>query len=566
MVTKDWPPKLDINKESILQLFTGETFYSSVDASIREAILNSIDALGRRQDQDTSLDPHINVEFDHQSRTISISDNGDGMGKDQVANLFATVGASAAQIAADTSTGQYKAVGEFGIGVLSYFLVCERFHIHTMRPGNEPLGLEFQREMLDAMTPAVTVEPERDHQGTNLLLFVDKKTDFDQILTKFPHWIRDVTGLTARELPGNTPIQQGGISREVKPVSVSTPDWIHAAHIRPPILYDSWDRFDGAAHVDILYRGVFVASVRINGLWAIEGAIHVDPKHFRPKLNREGFVGHQLETELEPVLKSCHPAVLERAIECVREVLRGDVVKKWSLRRWVTLWLAVPRSGRYQVAARLWDEEFRSRKAFRLLTAGNQSENVSIRDLEELGLEVLYIAPHNLSRLGAVTQQAVRVLRNSGELVVQGINRESSFLQRTTFVGASTGDLLVNHFRDVLPKLIQVEAVARDVITREAVTTVFSEKPVVQLVRLGRGAAPILPVGDKIWINIEHDKGKEIVRIICARNEGHMGLWFGCIKFGPEHAQQIANILSTCPERPSKLGPIRRRFLMRTIN
>ena len=565
MITIDWPPKFNIDKASILQLFTGETFYSSVDASIREAILNSIDALGRRQDNDPSFSPRIHVEFDRQSRTITISDNGDGMGKQQVGKLFATVGASAAKVAVDASAGQYKAVGEFGIGVLSYFLVCERFQIHSMKPGDEPLGLEFQRNMLDAETPAVIVEPRRTDQGTDLLLFVDKEASFDQTLKRFPHWIRDVEGLTATESPGAKEIQQGGISREIKPVLVSTPDWIHVAHIGPPILFDSWDQFDGSAHVDILYRGVFVASVTINGLWAIEGAIHVDPKHFRPKLNREEFVGDRLQSELEPVLKSYHPAVLERAIECVREVLSGDIAKDWSLRRWVTLWLAVPRGGPYEVAAKLWDEEFRNRKAFRLLAAGDRSNDVSIRDLEELGQNALYIAPHNLRNKDQVTQQAVRVLRNSGEPVVQGVDREPRFLEGTSLIGASTGELLVNHFRGVLPKLIPVESVAHDVVSREAVATVFSDKPYVKLVRLGKGAAAILPVGDKIWINIDHDNGREIVRIICTRNEGHMGLWIGCIKYGAEHAQQIAKILSTCPVNPSKLGPIRRRFLMGTI-
>ena len=566
MAATDWPPKFTIDQESILELFTGETFYSSVDASIREAILNSIDAVGRRQATDTSVCPRIDVNFDRQSRTVTISDNGDGMARDQVGELFSRVGASAARVAAEAGGDQYKAVGEFGIGVLSYFLVCERFQIHSMKPDNEPVGLEFSRGMLDAKTQAVAVEPRRTEQGTDLILFVEKEAFFDQILKRFPHWIRDVDGLTATESPSGKQIQQGGISREIKPVSVSTPDWIQAAHVGPPVLFDSWDSFDGAAHVDILYRGVFVAPVTVEQLWAIEGAIHVDPKHFRPKLNREGFVGDELKSELEPVLRSYHPAVLERAIECVREVLSDEITRNWSLRRWVTLWLAVPRSGPYERVAKLWDEEFRNRKAFRLLGPGQQSDDVSIRDLEELERNELYIAPLNLTKTNQVTQQAVRVLRNSGQLVVQGVDRESQFLQETSLIGASTGDLLVNHFRGLLPKLTQVETVANSVIRREVVATVFDDEPYVQLVRLGNDAAAIIPVGNEIWINIDHEGGKEIVRTICVRNEGHIGLWIGCREHGKEYARQIANILPTCPPEASKLGPIRRQFLMGAIS
>lgn len=565
MATNDWPPRFTIDQARILELFTGETFYSSIDASIREAVLNAIDAVGRRREIDNSLSTQIDICFDRQSQTVTVSDNGDGMGQGQVSRLFSRIGASAARVAADAQRGEYKAVGEFGIGVLSYFLVCERFQIHSCTGGGETLGLEFTREMLDANTQATLVEPRRNQQGTDLILFIEKEPSFNQILEKFPHWIRDVEGLTATEIPGNLRIEQGGLGRRVRPVERESPPWIQLAHIGPPELFASWDQFDGSAHIDILYRGVFVSSVTVDRLWAIEGAIHVDPKHFRPKLNREGFVGDQLQAELEPVLRAYHPAVLERAIECVREVLDDRVTQSWSLRRWVTLWLAVPRSGPYRRAAKLWDEDFRSRKAFRLLGPGQENEEVSIRDLEQLGGDELYIAPLDLPRTSQITQQAVRVLRNSGQLVVQGVDREPQFLESTSLVGSSTGDLLVNHFKGSLPRLTRVESVAETVVRQESVATVFDGSPQVHLVRLGRESAAVIPVGKEIWVNIENSGGKEIVRTVCTRNEGHIGLWIGCMQHGKEHAQQLANLLSGHRSRPSRLGPIRRQFLMRAI-
>lgn len=566
MSTDDFPPRFSIDQANILELFTGETFYSSKDASIREAVLNAIDAVGRRNAKGDSVDQEIKVCFDRQSQTITVSDNGDGMGRDEFSKLFAKIGATASRVAGHTQEIDYKAVGEFGIGVLSYFLVCERFRIHTCNEEGECLGLEFARKMLDAESRAEIVDGQRSVQGTELVLFVEKESSFDAVLEKFPHWIRDVEGLTAVETPGDQPIKQGGISREVKPVHQETPDWIHLAHVGPPVLFDRWEQFDGSAHVDILYRGVFVESIVLEQLWAIEGVIHVDPKHFRPKLNREGFVGEQLKSELEPILRVYHPLVLERAIECVREVLKDDVTQRWSLRRWVTLWLAIPRSGPYQKAARLWDEEFRKRKAFRLLGPGQESRDVSILDLEELERESLYLAPLNLPSQNQVMQQAVRVLRNSDQLVVQGVDRDQQYLAETSLVGASTGDLLVNHFHGSLPQLIHVESVAESVVSREAVATVFEDNPQVQLVNLGSQSSAVIPVGNAIWINIECEGGKEIVRTICTRNEGHIGLWLGCLEHGKEHAQQLANLLSNRPSQPDKLGPIKRQFLLGALD
>ena len=562
MPTDPWPPLLTIDHEAILRLFTGETFYSSVDASIREAVLNAIDAVGRRRSADPSASPQIAVTFDRQSRTITVTDNGDGMSPADVTDLFAKIGSSAATLAAATTTDeQYRAVGEFGIGVLSYFLICQHFELHSLHPENEPIGLEFSRNMLDAKTPSRLVEPRQTIQGTELVLHVEKQRHFDRLLERFPHWVRHVEGLSATEYPAGTEVSQGGLTREIKPVTISTPPWIHDIFIGPPVLFASWDQFDGSAHVDVLYRGVFVEKVSIPGLWAIAGAIHVDPKRFRPKLNREGFVGDTLTAELEPVLRDGHPQVLERAIECVRDVLGQDHTKHWTLRRWVTLWLAVPRSGAYRRAAALWDDEFKTRKAFRLLRQAQEEEDVSVQDLIDLPGDALYVAPLSLRKTDQITQQAVRVLRNSGRPVVQGISREASFLKNASLVGASTGDLLLNHFREDLPALVPVNDVAATVIRQEAIISVFDDPPDIKLVRLGPDATPVVPVGGEIWINLECKPGRDIVYDICRRNEGHLGLWAACMKHAGQYAQQIANILVNSPDRQNRLGPVRRAFL-----
>ena len=48
-----WPPSLTVDIEPVLNLFTGENFYSSADAAIREAVLNAIDAISRRKEIDS---------------------------------------------------------------------------------------------------------------------------------------------------------------------------------------------------------------------------------------------------------------------------------------------------------------------------------------------------------------------------------------------------------------------------------------------------------------------------------------------------------------------------------
>ena len=225
----------------------------------------------------------------------------------------------------------------------------------------------------------------------------------------------------------------------------------------------------------------------------------------------------------------------------------------------------MPRSGQYTKAAEVWDNEFRSRKAFKLLQSGRKESDVSIRDLENLRQEKLYIAPVNLGQANQIIQQAVRVLRENDHSVVQGINRETSFLARASLVGVSTGDLLVNHFRDVLPELVRVEDIAQDVIRQEGAASVFDDPSDVKVVHLGPEATPIIPVGQEIWINIDGDAGKRIIEEICSRNEGHLGLWVACLQHARGYAPQIANALSNYPATPNRLGPVRRRMLRELI-
>ncbi len=69
-MTPDWPPKLTVEPEQVVRLFTGDRFYSSADAGIREAVLNAIDAIGRRRNVEADVNPQIHVIYDRQEQEI----------------------------------------------------------------------------------------------------------------------------------------------------------------------------------------------------------------------------------------------------------------------------------------------------------------------------------------------------------------------------------------------------------------------------------------------------------------------------------------------------------------
>jgi HSP90 family molecular chaperone len=164
MTDEKWPPSFTLDQEKILNLLTGDRFYSNPSAALREAVLNAIDAVHRRRKTSVDLSPHIAVTFNRDELTVTVADNGIGMSQTDVSALFTKVGASAA-----TAEAKKESVGEFGIGVISYFMAGDTFDLQTCDGATSPIGLSFTREML-AGGDAAEIAPTQESQGTTVAL------------------------------------------------------------------------------------------------------------------------------------------------------------------------------------------------------------------------------------------------------------------------------------------------------------------------------------------------------------------------------------------------------------
>jgi hypothetical protein len=375
-VDEAWPPCFTLDQARILDLLTGDRFYSNPSAALREAILNAIDAVHRRRLVVPGLSPNIVVTFNSDERTLAVSDNGIGMNRSVVSSLFTKVGASAA-----TAEAKKASVGEFGIGVISYFMAGDRFRLQTNNGQDPAEGLQFSRAML-AGGAAVEIPATQHSQGTTLTIQV-RTAEIDS----FHHWCRDVEGLSGTVLPANKPLSQGGSHRAGNIVEIDHTQWVERAHLGPVADPTGWDAMNGASTIAVLYRGVFVQEFEVKGAWGIEGAIDVDPKHFKPRLNREGFVQGEFQSEVEAFLRAVHPAILEAMAEKLAAASEAGALDKWTEKRWASLWLSVPRNEPYARAVKVWDSVFRKLPAFEL-ASGKQWEPVSLDRLISFDGEV----------------------------------------------------------------------------------------------------------------------------------------------------------------------------------
>ena len=553
-----WPPSFTLDQERILNLLTGDRFYSNPGAGLREAVLNGIDAVQRRRRTASDIPLNIAVTFKRDDLTVAIADNGIGMNRDDVDALFTKVGASAA-----TAESKKESVGEFGIGVISYFMAGDAFDLQTNDGASEPIGLLFSREML-AGGVANEIPPTQESQGTTATLRMQDVQIFNILLESFPHWFRDVDGLSARVLPDNKTVDQGGLHRHGYAVKVSSPEWVERSHLSPVADPTAWEAMTGVSTVAVLYRGVFVQTFEVEAAWGIEGSIDVDPKHFKPRLNREAFVEGQFQDEVEAFLWQCHPSILESMAIRLSDALANGALDSWTEKRWASLWLSVPRGAAYTAAVTVWDEVFRTIPAFEL-AVGNKWKAISLKEIKTLQGEV-FLAPLAEDKPTDVVLSAVRLLRNTGRPVIRGIRYDKSWMKFAPRAYGTTADLISAVFADELPPIAAISARAEDVLaTIDRTAPLFTGPPPVDLVRLGSDSPPALRLKNRLLINIDNPKGAAIVRDALRENRGATSLIAITAHHAHQYLQEVAAAVRRISTGQEILSPVRRRFIRKCL-
>ena len=554
MSNESWPPEFSLDQEKILGLLTGDRFYSNPSAALREAVLNAIDAVQRRREISPDIAPEIRVTFSRDDLKLTVADNGIGMSQAEVTDLFAKVGASAA-----TNEAKKKSVGEFGIGVISYFMAGNVFTLQTYDGTTVSIGLIFDRQMLSGGT-ATEVSAIQQSQGTTITIDMRDTVTFDLLLNSFSHWCREVEGLSARLLPDGRPLMQMGAHKLDGITTVALPAWIERAHLGPVSDPTGWDSMTGISTVAVLYRGVFVQEFEVKGAWGIEGSIDVDPKHFKPRLNREGFVEGQFQDEVTNFLKSCHPVVLEAMAERLANAIARGTLGKWSQKRWANLWLSLPRDVAYAKATQAWDSVFRTLPAFEL-AVGNQWKPTSFDTIKDFHTEV-FVAPLADQQTNDVVQAALRFLRNTGRTVIRGIRRDKTWMRYAGSSFGTTADLISKVFAAELPPLVPIAARAEQILAKiDRLAPLFTGPPAVDLVKLGHDSLPGLRLHNRLVINVDHDAGRALIEDALRVNGGPMSLVESAARHTYEQLTQVAAAVRGISAEPEILGPIRRQFI-----
>ena len=142
------PEKMAFQAEvkQLLQLMI-HSLYSNKEIVLRELISNASDAAdklrfealadGALYEDDSEL--KIRVAFDKEARTLSISDNGIGMTRDEVIANIGTIAKSGTKEFFNALTGDQakdaNLIGQFGVGFYSSFIIADKVTLITRRAG-----------------------------------------------------------------------------------------------------------------------------------------------------------------------------------------------------------------------------------------------------------------------------------------------------------------------------------------------------------------------------------------------------------------------------------------------
>jgi molecular chaperone HtpG len=163
------------------------SLYSNKEIFLRELISNASDAADKLRFEalanpalyggDSEL--KIRISFDQAARTVTVSDNGVGMSRDEVVKNIGTIAKSGTREFFQSLTGDQAKdahlIGQFGVGFYSSFIIADRVTLTTRRAGaaaNEAVRWESSGE------GDYTIETvERASRGTEVTLHLREGED-----------------------------------------------------------------------------------------------------------------------------------------------------------------------------------------------------------------------------------------------------------------------------------------------------------------------------------------------------------------------------------------------------
>jgi molecular chaperone HtpG len=218
------------------------SLYSNKEIFLRELISNASDAadklrfaaLAKPELLEDDPELKITVDFDPKKKTITISDNGIGMNREEIIENLGTIAKSGTAQFLESLTGDEKKdsrlIGQFGVGFYSAFIVADKVEVSSRKAG-EPAGQGVKWE--SAGEADFNVESvDKSDRGTSIVLHLKKdEKEFAEgyrlrgIVRKYADHI-SIPVMMVKEEPGDKDKKADKKAPEYEAVNTAQALWI----------------------------------------------------------------------------------------------------------------------------------------------------------------------------------------------------------------------------------------------------------------------------------------------------------------------------------------------------
>lgn len=215
--------KISVNSDNLMPIIK-KWLYSDRDIFIRELVSNGVDAIskykklvqmGEAEDRENY---RVTVKADKDAGTLTFTDNGIGMTKEEVEKYINQVAFSGAAdfLEKYESAGSNDIIGHFGLGFYSAFMVADKVTIKTLSYVKDAVPVLWESDGSDEYTVSDT---EKTDGGTEITLYLNEESkDFAENYT-----VREVLHKYCGFMP--VEIVLAG-DNEDKPVNDTQPLWL----------------------------------------------------------------------------------------------------------------------------------------------------------------------------------------------------------------------------------------------------------------------------------------------------------------------------------------------------
>ncbi len=221
----------------LLQLMI-HSLYSNKEIFLRELVSNSSDALDKlnflsvSDDKYKSLkfEPRMDIKIDKDKKTLTISDNGIGMDKDDLINNLGTIAKSGTKSFLENLSGDAKKdsqlIGQFGVGFYSAFMVASKIEVLSKKALDDKAYLWIS----DANGYEIE-DATKEEQGTSITLYL-KDDEFansykiESIIEKYSNHIQFPIFMEKEEfIPAKEGEEEGKTELKISQINKANALW-----------------------------------------------------------------------------------------------------------------------------------------------------------------------------------------------------------------------------------------------------------------------------------------------------------------------------------------------------